>query len=157
MEETAGTLKAYITGQMREKRQQRVEKLAIPRFKGTLLLRCHTASDREQLAYSYIVEKAGDENAVPALIEGAIRLLLETCEGVETDRGEDLGCKLGIELATYLGPDVCGVPHDDTEATLGIFDSEADIVVVAGELQNASGATNVQIEREIAGNSEAAS
>lgn len=150
------TLKSYITGQMREKREASIERLPIPRFGGRLILRCRTPSDRERLDLSYGVERAAKDNEVPALIEGSAKLLLDTCQGVESDRGEDLGCKLGVELATYLGAEVCGVPHGDLEATLGVFASEADVVETAGELQNRSGETNVRIEREIAGNSEAA-
>jgi hypothetical protein len=156
-EEADGTLKAYIIGQMQEKRAASIERLPIPRFTGRLVLRCRTPSDRDRLAYGYRVERAAEgENAIPALVEGAVKLLLDTCDGVETDREEDLGVKLGIGLATYLGPEVCGVPHDDTEAVLGIFGGEVDVVEAAGELQNRSGATNIAIEREIAGNSEAA-
>jgi hypothetical protein len=150
-----GSLKSYITGQMREKRAASIERLPIPRFP-RLILRCRTPSDRERLELACGIERADKDGEIPALIEGSAKLLVNTCEGIETDRGEDIGCRLGVELATYLGPELCGVPHDDLEAALGVFQSEADIVESAGELQNRSGETNMRIEREIVGNSEAA-
>jgi hypothetical protein len=162
MEEEAGTLKAYITSELRSKRAAGVERIPIPRFNGKLVLRCRTVSDRERIGYTVTIEQAKDK--VQGLIEAAVAQLLSTCEGVETDQtgadGQpvDIGQTLGVGLSQYLGPDAeCGKAHDDTEAVLEIFGSEADLVEAVAELQTLSGDNNARIEREIVGNSEATS
>lgn len=151
-----GSLRAYVIGEVEERRESTVERIGIPRFKGRLVLRCHTVHDRDLLRASLELEEAKDK--VEGLIQGAITALLNSCDGVETDKGDDLGVKLGVELSQYLGPDVkCGQARDDREAVLEIFGSEADLVSTANKLGFLSEAANEQIEVQIVGNSDAAS
>lgn len=157
-----GSLKAYITGEMLEKRATGIERISIPRFNGRLVLRCRTMSDRDLLRLSLDAREADDE--VEGLIEAGITALLNSCEGCETDQTDaegnpvDLGKRLGLELSTYLGEDAeCGQAHDDREAVVEIFGGEADIVETATELGQLQARANRRIADEMVGNSGAAS
>lgn len=159
MDGAPGSLKAHITGEMKERRANTVERVKVPRFNGRLLLRCRTMSDRDLLRMSLDAEEAPDK--VEGLIQAGITALLDTCEGSETViDGEtiDLGAKLGLELSTYLGEDAnCGAARDDREAVVEVFGGEADIVETAAKLGQIQTLANAKIAEDIAGNSDAAS
>jgi hypothetical protein len=150
-----GSVRSYILAEQEERRESTVERITIPRLP-RVVLRCHTMHDRDLLAAS--IEREENPNKVEGLIQGAIIALLTSCDGVETDKGDDLGVQLGVQLSQYLGPDAkCGTARTDEEAVLEVFGSEADLVKSAGELETLSTAANEQIEVQIVGNSDAAS
>lgn len=150
-----GSLRAYILAEQEERRESTVERIMVPRLP-RVVLRCHTMHDRDLLAAS--IEREENPNKVEGLIQAATTALLNSCDGVETDKGDDLGVKLGVQLSQYLGTDAkCGQARDDREAVLEVFGSEADLVKAANELGSLSEAANEQIEVQIVGNSDAAS
>ncbi|HTG23807.1 MAG TPA: hypothetical protein VK681_27485 [Reyranella sp.] len=161
-EAVLGSLRAHITGDMKAKRASTVEKVAVPRFNGRLILRCRTMSDRDLLRLSLDAQEADDQ--VEGLIDAGITALLNSCEGCETDQVDaqgspvDLGRALGLELSTYLGEEAgCGQAQDDREAVVEIFGGEADIVETANKLGQLQARANSRIAEDTVGNSGAAS
>jgi hypothetical protein len=157
-----GSVKAYILGDIKAKRESVTERVPVPRFNGRVVLRCHSLADRDALRLSLEAEETEDK--VEGLIQAAITALLSSCDGVETDqtgpdgKPVDLGVKLGLELSQYLGPDAdCGTARSDREAVVEIFGGEADIVMAANELGSLQQIANVEIEKQVVGESGAAS
>ena len=96
------------------------------------------------------------------MINAAVDALLASNVGSETDRGEDLGARLGVELASMLGltegiqlstnPEAA-----QREAVFLIFgeDSEAEIVEAAGTLSRFNEVAQQEIGTDVVGESDA--
>lgn len=158
----AGSLREYINGDLRKKYAQRVEKIAIPRFNGRLLLRCRTLDPEMRLEMTVAATEAsqGERITAKGLIAGATAALLQSCEGAEATFEGTLHelPKLGISLSRFLGAEAdCGLAQTDEEAVIEVFGAADDMVEAANKLRALSEGTAVEVEAEIAGNSEAAS
>jgi len=132
-DETPGSVQSYILGALREKVASEIEKVPVPRFGGRLVLRCQAVDSRTRIRMGLETNEADDP--VQGIIDASIDGLLAACVGSETDRGEDLGAKLGVELATMLGlTEGLEHPVNDREAVYLIFEDEAEIVEAAVSL-----------------------
>jgi hypothetical protein len=149
-----GSLQEYVLGAL-VKRSTEIQKLPIPRFGGRLVIRYGQVPPRDLLRLSLQLESAkGDE--VDRLLVSLADALLKACQGTETDKGDDLGKKLGTDLADYLGvepPLGEWSPEGDREAVFVIFDDDVELVKHANQLRQVAELAQEQAQGELVGNS----
>jgi hypothetical protein len=145
-----GSLQDYVLGEIKE-RSRETQKMAIPRLP-RLVIRYGPIESRDLLRLGAGVSGVDDVDDI--LTTGA-DALVKACEGTETDRGEDLGKKLGRELAEYLGiapPDGEWTGEADREAVFLIFDDDLALMKHVNELRQMRELAAERVEGELAGN-----
>jgi hypothetical protein len=153
-----GSLQAYITSDIKKAQEQEIQKIAVPRFEGRLIVRYKAVDARTLIKIG--IDAQGDPDEVNGVITAAVDALLAACEGTETDRGEDLGKVLGAELAGFLGlGEVVSTDsiQGNREGVFLIFDDEFAIVNTSNQLKQFQQLANQKIGEEIVGNSGAVS
>ena len=158
-EPVSGSLQAYVLGEIRS-RQVEVQKLPIKRLP-RLVIRYGSVDPRELLRISLELQATRGGQVDKMLATGA-DLLLAACEGSETDKGDELGKKLGRELAEYLGiepvADGWASGQDgEREALFLIFDDDIDVMSHVNKLQQLLELADEQAQDELVGNSGAVS
>lgn len=152
-DETPGSIQSYISGAIRKRLATEIEKVPVPRFGGRLVLRCQAVDPRTLIRMGLEQQEADDP--VDGVINAAVDGLLAACVGSETDRGEDLGVRLGAELANTLGlTEGFDAPITDREAVFLVFDDEAEIVEAAASLSRFQELAMNRAGDEIVGKSE---
>ncbi len=151
-----GSIQAYITADIKKAQEQEIQKIPIPRFEGRLIVRYKAVDARTLIKIGIDAQKDPDE--VNGVITAAVDSLLATCEGTETDRGEDLGKPLGADLAAFLGLGevVSGDPvQGNREGVYLIFDDEFAIVNTSNQLTQFQELANQKVSDNIVGESDA--
>jgi hypothetical protein len=127
--------------------------MEIPGYEGQLFARYRPLDFREGRKIGQRHERLSDE--IEKELRVAADTLVAACTGCEAriDGETHELPPLGLKLAQEIGLEG---PENDTQAVLVVFPSELAVIKQFIDLQGDEDKANAQIDRELAGNSEAA-